>query len=167
MKVLFLDIDGVVNSDRSAFALGGYPHDFTPPDLVKFDHVALGLVRRLCRDLNVQIVLSSTWRYHFPVWKVAEGLDLPIFDCTPMPEYCEYANRGHEVAAWLTKHPEVTSWAIVDDINAFLPGQQDRFVQTNDKYGLTLENYARLAQILGSEDYMVIVPGTMALNWDD
>lgn len=47
MKILFLDIDGVLNSDRSNMAFSGYPHSFSDADMAKFDNVALGLLRRL------------------------------------------------------------------------------------------------------------------------
>jgi len=41
-KVLFLDLDGVLNSARSCYALGGFPHGFDSANMAKFDHVALG-----------------------------------------------------------------------------------------------------------------------------
>jgi hypothetical protein len=158
MKVLFLDIDGVLNSDRTAFAHGGYPHNFSPDHLALFDRTAIALVRRLCADHGVQIVLSSTWRYHFPVWKVAEGLDLPVIGHTPKPADCEYMNRGREIALWLSEHPEVTHYAIVDDINAMLPEQQPYFVQTDERDGLSLGDYARLAHILNDPDLALTEP---------
>lgn len=147
-RVLFLDIDGVLNSRRSAVATGGYPHGFDDSEMVRFDLIAIALVRKLCREAKAKIVLSSTWRYHFPIWKIAEELDLPIVGCTPRPSECDYMNRGQEIAQWLAEHPAATRYAIVDDINAMLPEQQQYFVQTNEEFGLSLADYERLLTIL-------------------
>jgi hypothetical protein len=43
MKVLFLDIDGVLNSARTAVACRGYPMDLDGYHRAMFDEVALGL----------------------------------------------------------------------------------------------------------------------------
>lgn len=143
MKALFLDIDGVLNSRRTEVAFGGYPHDFSEHDMARFDWVAVGLIRKLCRETGAQIVLSSTWRLHFTVAEVAAGLDLPIVDATP-DSPAGYDGRGHEIAAWLADHPEVTHYAIVDDLAVMRREQAAHFVQTNDECGLTLDDYDAL-----------------------
>lgn len=146
-KVLFLDIDGVLNSQRSAWALGGFPHDFSEPDMRKFDHVAIGLVRQLCEETGASIVLSSSWRLLHSVHECANGLDLPIFDRTPEINLGG-GKRGGEIKYWLDNHPEVVQWAIVDDDNDMLPEQRARFVRTSVKEGLTLANYSSLKKLL-------------------
>ena len=151
MKVLFLDIDGVINSERSSLALGGYPHNFTEGDMAKFDHVAVALVRQLCRMTKCSIVLSSTWRMYFPPQEVSKALDLPVIDQTP--DHGGYDNRASEVAAWLAEHPEVTAYAIVDDVPVFdmLPMLQERFVQTDPRVGMDLDDFRRLRRLLDLE----------------
>lgn len=144
-KVLFLDIDGVLNSERSAWALGGFPHDFSEPDMRKFDHVAIGLVRKLCEETDASIVLSSSWRIIHSVHECANGLDLPIFDKTPNSN----GNRGSQIREWLKAHPEVLTYAIVDDDSDMLPEQKPFFVRTNVKDGLLLSDYSNLKRILG------------------
>lgn len=148
MKVLFLDIDGVLNSRRSQMAFGGYPHDFSSADMARFDLVAVGLIRRLCRVTGCSIVLSSDWRYYTTAHLAANALDLPIMDVTPQLD----ASRGCEINAWLNEHPEVERYAIVDDIAAMLPSQQANFVQTDDECGLTLRDMNDLAAILCPRD---------------
>ena len=46
MKVLLLDIDGVLNSARTCTAFGGFPVRLD--HLEAFDKVALGMIQRLC-----------------------------------------------------------------------------------------------------------------------
>lgn len=144
--VLFLDIDGVLNSDQTAALFGGYPHSFSPDDMERFDPLAIGLIRRLCSDTGARCVLSSDWRYTYTVEQCAEALDLPIFSETPGGN--DFPSRGHEIAAWLRDNPQITHYAIVDDCGPMLPNQRPHFVCTDDALGLTLADFKRLRDIL-------------------
>jgi hypothetical protein len=148
MKVLFFDIDGVINSDRTMAAFGGYPHDFSTVDLARFDPVALALVRKLCRETDCVIVLTSTWRLNFTIEEVAHYLDLPVMAAT-RDLGGDYA-RTDEIVMWLMTHPQIKDYAIVDDLALDFEDSavQARFVQTNDEYGLSLANYRALKRIL-------------------
>jgi hypothetical protein len=144
-KVLFLDIDGVLNSTRSVIAFKGFPHGFDAPNMAKFDHAAIGMIRKLCEETDASIVLSSSWRILHTVHDCANGLDLPIFDKTPGGG----GNRGKQIEEWLDAHPEVTDYAIVDDDGDMLFTQYPRFVKTNCNEGLTYKDYLALKGILG------------------
>ena len=61
IKVIFLDIDGVLNSTRSAVAFHGYPMNVEKPHMERFDHVAVALIKKICDDTGAKIVLSSGW----------------------------------------------------------------------------------------------------------
>lgn len=154
MKILFLDIDGVINSERTRVALGGYPSDFTPAERGKFDHVAIALIARLCRITGARIVLSSAWRNLFSVDECATELALPIIDQTPVLGADVYKNgvqRGDEIQAWLDQHPEVTHYAIVDDMADMLEHQQERFVRTDPDNGLSYRDYTVLQNLLEAD----------------
>jgi hypothetical protein len=144
MKVLFLDIDGVLNSTRSAVAFSGYPHSLMPDQLEMFDHVALALVRRITSQ-GVSVVMSTSWRYHFNAVEFAHALKLPVFDViTPILR----GPRGKGIAAWLKVRDDVSHWAIVDDDSDMLPEQMPRFVKTDLTVGMSLKNYEELCRIL-------------------
>jgi hypothetical protein len=147
MKVLFLDIDGVLNSRRTLIAHNGYPHGFEPDQMKMFDHAALGLIRDLCRHSGAVVVLSSSWRILHLVEEVAAGFDLPVIDRTPSLA----GNRGQEIAAWLAAHPSVVVYAIVDDNSDMLESQRTHFVQTSEEEGLSFRDYAALKRILNGE----------------
>jgi hypothetical protein len=79
MKIIFLDVDGVLNSERSFRAgqlrLKTYTQDFANSDgdpyykkITKctIDPIACELINRICREHNVYIVVSSSHRKHFP-----------------------------------------------------------------------------------------------------
>lgn len=152
-KVLFLDIDGVLNSHRTCTAFGsplkgGFPHGFDADNMALFDHAAIGLIRKLCDTTGASIVLSSSWRIIHSVHECANGLDLPIFDRTPSLNW-HGRTRGHEIAEWLAAHPEVERYAIVDDDGDMLVEQQPYFVQTDFRDGLRYGDFERLQEILG------------------
>ncbi|MBB3010662.1 HAD domain-containing protein [Cupriavidus alkaliphilus] len=148
MKVIFLDIDGVLNSRRTCIAHNGYPHGFTPDQMKMFDHAAIGLVRDVCRGSGAVIVLSSSWRTLHAAEEVAEALDLPVIDRTPSLA----GNRGQEIAAWLAEHPSVQVYAIVDDNSDMLESQRAHFVQTSEEEGLSYSDYVAIKRILNGED---------------
>jgi HAD domain in Swiss Army Knife RNA repair proteins len=171
-KVLMLDIDGVLNSARTCHVHGGpsefeglpkgngFPHSFDKEDMKKFDHIAIGLIRQLCIETQCSIVLSSSWRIGRTAHECANGLDLPIFDKTPSLADV----RGAEIKAWLDAHPEVETYAIVDDDSDMLESQKDYFVQTDGQEGLSYKNFVTLRDILQGR------PGGFqrnALFWED
>ena len=144
-KILFADIDGVCNSERTCAAFKGRPHCFTGRDLNQFDWVAIGLLRTLCAQTGAAIVLSSSWRYDHSAADTGQALGLNIIDSTPKTNG---KSRGDEIAMWLENNPHVTQYAIVDDIDAFHASQKRFFVKTSDYEGLSFSNYAKLKEIL-------------------
>lgn len=161
MKVVFLDIDGVLNSQRSCIAFGGFPHNPTGPERQMFDEVAVRLVAGIVRAAGAKVVLSSTWRKHDNWTEIGPALGLPIIDRTP----CSWkGRRGLEIAEWLAAHPEVESYAIVDDDSDMLPEQLPFFVHTSGFDGLSWSNAKRLAELLGIDLYDVNHPKNKAGN---
>lgn len=155
MKVLFLDIDGVLNSRRSCFAFGGFPHNATGPERQMFDEVAVRLVAGIVRAAGAKVVLSSTWRKHENWTEIGPALGLPIIDRTPISWK---GRRGEEIAEWLAAHPEVESYAIVDDDSDMLPEQMRFFVHTSGFDGLSWANAEKMAELLGVSLYDINHP---------
>lgn len=147
--MLFLDIDGVLNSIRTCIGLGGYPHKFSPDHMALVDAAALGLVRGLCRAGGVVIVLSSSWRITHDFAEVAAGLDLPVVDATP--RLC--GNRGTEIADWLSRHPGVERYAILDDDSDMLAAQLPFFVHTDGREGLLWRDFEKLCALFSVNPY--------------
>ena len=133
MKVVFLDIDGVLNSHRTAIAFGGIPFTTARSGRSRLDEVAIRLIGGIVRASGAVIVLSSTWRKHEDWLDYGPALDLPIIDRTP--SLC--GNRGTEIADWLRRHPDVERYAIIDDDSDMLPEQLPYFVHTSGFDGFT------------------------------
>lgn len=163
MKVIFLDIDGVLNSLRSCIGLGGYsnPGCFSRGESPRFDPVAVGLLRRLVERTGAQIVVSSTWRASclendnlkraLATWYGWENA--PIIGRTKLGG----GRRGPQIQEWLDAH-QVENYVILDDDADMLEEQMPYLVQTHFNMGLSYEHIKQAATILGMPENVVLVP---------
>lgn len=113
MKVIFLDVDGVLNRGSFDQASGGL-HD-----------ACLEELRLLVLHTSAKIVISSSW-------KDAEQLLLPLkcklyeygMRAIDTTEYRSHKVREVEIQEWLDKHPDVTNYVVLDDwdLAEFFPG---------------------------------------------
>ncbi len=142
MKVLFLDIDGVVNC-QSTFTQTKRPGPYPLDSYMAF------LVGRIQLQTGCEVVLSSSWRHHPDGVKnvsdrVVKLLDKTVdsvkYDGVPRVSrgsVWKHSIRGDEVNEWLKKHPEVEVYAILDDSSDFYDDQP--LFRTNWSTGLTDE----------------------------
>jgi hypothetical protein len=110
MKIIFSDIDGVLNCSRT-------------PNPRKFPYIAdpklVARLRSVLSKTDAQVVLTSTWRYDPAGLFSAKNWDIPFIDITPdLPK----EPRRNEVLSWLRSHPEVTRFAVLDDEDDELDG---------------------------------------------
>ena len=124
MKVLFLDIDGVVNNKRT---------DKKFRNLMAIDPAMAALIQRIVQNTGCEIILSSSWRLFQNGRDEIERKVCKFADITPIL----HAPRGHEIKVWLTLHPEIEHYAILDDAESILPEQRANFFQTTWESGLT------------------------------
>lgn len=131
MKVLFLDIDGVVNK-RENFNPAGNPGPYP------IDRYCAFLVGKIQLETDCVVVLSSSWRHHPDGVKAVEKSIVKLLDITPY----RIGKRGTEVRAWLKLHPEVERYAILDDDSDFFKNQP--LFKTTFETGLTDEIAAKV-----------------------
>lgn len=172
-KIVFLDIDGVLNSDRS-FVGGEYREreyhtrfkqgDIIDPywlriTLCTIDPVACDLINRVLRECDAYIVLSSTHRMHFPDsdnkltdlqnYLTQLGIDgHRLIGWTPRFN----TKRGIEIKYWLDNNPSWDRFVIVDDDSDMLPEQMEYFVKTDSTIGVTIETYRKMREVLNCAD---------------
>ena len=146
MKVVFLDIDGVLNSHQSA------KRGLHKGGLLTLDPEAVERLNRLVREVpEVKFVLSSTWRLYqcredFDVF-TAVGFEGEFVGRTPAlrkellgsPIVIQQI-RGAEIAAWLEEHPEVERYVILDDDSDMGPLLRDLIQTCSWKGGLQDEH---------------------------
>lgn len=149
MRVIFLDIDGVLNSRRSAIA-------YAEPLLTTMDPIAVRLLHKIVDRSKAKIVVSSTWRYwsdwETTIWGClreggwpAQG-EYPIIDRTPRINTRD-SIRGDEIKMWLDAHAEVESYIILDDDSDMLEEQMPHFVHCDHDVGLGMPQWRRIAEI--------------------
>lgn len=164
MKVIFLDVDGVLNSAKTILSDESLEGD---------------LIRNLAdivKETGAKIILTSSWRISPSSLRVLmdalmwfdlsisgctqEGVDIRDFEHTRFegitptrryrsPDTFTY-DRGAEIAMWLLQHDfDVEKFVILDDaaddiINWF----SKEFVEINFTKGLTKEDAAKAIKLL-------------------
>jgi hypothetical protein len=125
MKVIFLDIDGVLNCTKTA-----NPRKF--PYVV--DRKLLARLNKLLDQTEAKVVLSSSWRVD-PVGLIAaKHLGVPFIDiCPDLPK----RPRCEEILRWIAAHPKVSRFAVIDDEDDEL--DELPLFQPSCKTGLTPE----------------------------
>ena len=161
MKVIFLDIDGVLNViPQGHDAFGGIFHS----DFVEN-------LKRIIDETGAKIVLSSSWRHSGEakmqaMWKF-RNLPGELIGLTPdLYRRVDFEGerkmvRGDEIQAILDQYYQITNYVILDDDADMLPGQMGNFVQTSNNinhpdcidigYGLTKECTNKAIRILNAK----------------
>lgn len=167
MKIIFLDIDGVLNSGRSfiAFSHLAREADNNDPYYMKItkatiDTVSVGLLNRVLRDFGAHIVLSSTHRMHFPEGEsklemIQDYLNYLGVEGHRCVGYTPRLNaiRGVEIKHWLDEAEfDIEHMIILDDSSDFLPEQMEFHVHCKGGHGITEENYREMTRLFGRED---------------
>lgn len=152
MKALFLDIDGVLNHQVFYMRRDEEEHlKSLPYPLCEFDPISVGCLNRILDVTGAKLVLSSSWRFDEGLENIFReaGITHGIYDVTPaVPN----AHKGTEIQQFLDRHPEITSYAILDDDSNMLPSQMENFVHTSWYDGLTEELACKAIRILNKEN---------------
>lgn len=156
MNIIFLDIDGVIQSPRYCVAINetGF--------LSAFEPAAMSMIRHLLKDSKAKIVISSSWRHGesdatqmmlkqifrscgFKLIANSFHTDWRTVSIQGMP-------RGAEIKEWLDRHSEVERYLILDDDADMLPEHSANFVQTDRQNGMLLQHYDAARKILGLDE---------------
>lgn len=158
-KILFLDIDGVLNSAdwyaRQRKGLG---------DLAHFDPTLVRRVDEIAGRTGAAVVISSAWRLSHPLDELrtllrrAGLVRAPIIGETPEIEggILDGLVRAVEIVHWLEDHPvearpqggaTVRSFAILDDLKDFGP-LAPWHVRTSLDVGVTRADVERTVALL-------------------
>jgi len=141
-SVVFLDFDGVLNSDRSTQELG---------TRYRFSRASVAAFNLVLRETEARIVISSSWREHWTLKENAQFLErdgvLPgrVIGKTPTLDGSE---RGREIDAWLAAVPySVKSFVIIDDRDD-MAMHSERLVRVDPAVGITDRQASLAVEIL-------------------
>ena len=152
IKVVFLDIDGVLNNDKNLRKRGTVSMD----NESCFDPASVAVLAQLIQKSGAKVVLSSMWRF----WNTPKeieamletfGVKVDIIDTTTT-EHSDH--RGEEIAEWLSKHPEVTAFVSLDDDTDVgrCEAVAKNWIQTTYWDGLQEQHLAPALKLLGVEE---------------
>ena len=153
MKVIFVDADGCMIDDGWAdkcFAEEGYD----PYDYDEFNPRSLRLLARLKEETEAEVVFSSSWRFDelsFSNAKVQfEEVGIQLYGYTTL-DWHTGQTRSDEIALFLTQHPEIENYVILDDVDITNEILRAHWVKTTFKEGFTREMFLRAKEILIKE----------------
>lgn len=153
MKVVFLDVDGVLNYKGCTSYYGG---------IYFVADEKLELLEKIIDATNAEIVLTSTWRQgasdmingiqsfeanlYEELVNALEMHNLEIWDCTGAEE----ESRGEEIQSWISRQDvPLESFVILDDMcDEEFGGLKDWLLQTDAEEGLQPYHVNMAIQIL-------------------
>ena len=174
MKVLFLDIDGVLNSENwFGYRLYCIKNNMfnevinfvnTNDECIKhklsmIDDRAIANLNRIVEETGCKVVLSSSWRSCVEAENIftqdllkLKGFKYELYDVTPRLWFNDFSiRRGEEIKLWLDKESEkneIESFVILDDDSDMLPEQMNNFIHVDGQVGLTNKDVFTAIEIL-------------------
>jgi hypothetical protein len=146
MKVIFLDVDGVINSE-----------DFLKNNQNEMiDRTNVNILKSIIDKTGAVVVMSSGWRLWFDdnmmpkdgdsqrLYDILCEFDIKLFGKTPDFSTEEIRTKktfshvkAKEIIAWLSEHETVDKYVVLDDLNLKNEEINSHLVRTNAQIGIT------------------------------
>lgn len=163
MNIIFLDIDGVLNTERfQTIQVKNCECDWHEAQF-NFDPICMNNLKEIINKFDAYVVITSTWRY----WRDKNGqpwtelignfnkynIKERIIDIIPiLSKYNSELCRGDEIKEWLKNHNDISNFVIIDDENDMLD-LSNKLVQCDYITGLTDTIKEKCFEILNNNDY--------------
>ncbi|GAB3546380.1 HAD domain-containing protein [Spirosoma fluminis] len=165
MNVIFLDIDGVLNSEL--FYLSSIQEkkkqlrkkaksediEWREYHLEQIDPKSVGLLNSIIEKTDAKVVLSSSWRKsnskeYMQSLLEEQGFKGELIDRTPIGD----GQRGKEIDAWLAVNPRIERYVILDDDSDMTEHQlQHHYVHCDRYCGISPNVAYKATRILTGE----------------
>ena len=141
IKVLFLDFDGVMVTDRYQAQLMATNSPLRDDYGAVFDPICVENLRQIIDATDAEIVVTSTWKMERgldgiqKMWQVRQ-LPGRVTGVTPD---IDPIHRGNEIQAWLDAQPDAVRYAIIDDcpiLDFFREEQLQHLFKVDERTGL-------------------------------
>lgn len=146
MKVIFLDIDGVLNSNVCL--------EDNRQLLINRDNVLL--LKELVERTGAVLVLSSGWKLYFDEYlkpvseeavylkKMLHDYEIEFYGKTPDLSTAEIKEskkfstvKAKEIKSWLYDHTDAEEYIVIDDLSLNDEDINKRLIRTNSETGIT------------------------------
>ncbi len=160
MKLIFLDIDGVLNTD--------YTKELTSSGTIFVEDNKIKILKQIIDETDAKVVLSSTWRMgwlgsEMEIQRSVFGQDfielrnkleefgIVLYDKTPV--FDNYMRlRGEEIKAYLDSHNNIDGYVIIDDLDGhYLRPCSSHLLQTSQLKGLQEKHIKAAKRIMKME----------------
>lgn len=133
MTAIFTDIDGVLN----------------PHWRKRWDKKAIACYNRICRELDLKPVITSTWKLAHTKEQLQkifdeQGIEIPIHDYTP---HLDQQDRGLEIKQWIEEN-KPDAYVVIDDRVHDIEPHVGNVVKCRSWIGLTEEELDLIREIL-------------------
>ena len=152
-KILFLDFDGVMATDRYQTQLMVSNSPLRDSYGAMFDPACVECLKQIVNCTNAAIVVTSTWKMTMGlegIQQLWDERDLPgnVIGVTPeiAPIY-----RGEEIEAWLAEYSTDCRYAIIDDapfLDFFNEKQQQFLFKVDEQTGLDERTLLKVVKYL-------------------
>lgn len=159
-KIIFLDIDGVLNTY--------YTKEETSMGSIFVENNKIEILKEIIDKTNAKVVLSSSWRWGW--WQIEDGhentwfakdfkelrdklleFNIELYDKTVIFDKF-MRRRGDEIRAWLDNHSDVEGYVIIDDLSGkYLRPCSSHLLQTSEYKGLERKHIKVVERILNKE----------------
>lgn len=181
MKVIFLDVDGVLNTEDT-FDFQKKKFNQTGVHYVEIDEFRVKHLGDIVKETGAMIVLHSAWKDLFDcdngfvaprnfeakyLLNLFDKYNITLYDVTPT--LFDYLKQD-EINIWLLKHKEVTDYIVIDDesidlmdfvnINKLIKTSTTpigkKATSTRDWTGLCAEHIRQAIDILNENEYQLM-----------
>jgi len=162
MKIIFLDIDGVINSAFDWVPMserGTTDFNSTLWDVHDLMPKYIARLNEIIDATDAKVVISSSWRIQYKHSEIESMLkqqgfvgdvigETPVFSQTPD------GDRGDEIKFWLNTHDDIDAFVILDDIDfdGIVANFYTQFVHIKKSTGLLPKHIEKAIKILNATD---------------
>jgi len=162
MKIIFLDIDGVLNNDKFLKRLRHSTHIDYTTDKVSYgsamiDKYAVKRLQQIVSATDAKIVISSSWREIFSIHEIIEMLDgkLRNLGIEPALDFAgttqiNSTTRRNQIGSWLNDADGVEAFIILEDCEKMYELEKNT-IRTSAKTGLTDLDVERAIKLLSTD----------------
>lgn len=143
MKIIFLDFDGVLNSQEFFKRLREGKVKTNDKYKCDLDKSKVIMLNEIVKKTNAKIVISSFWRYIYKfetLQKILKkhGFKYKIYDVTP---FGAMTDRWKQIQEWIDSCKEnIEDFIIIDDEKDHIGYLKNKLVLTDFSTGLTQEH---------------------------
>lgn len=156
MKILFLDFDGVMDSESYIKILKKQGKPLNDKYGTIFDPICVKNLKHITDQTGASIVVTSLWKRIMSYGDIVElwgYRELPGFVAGVTPNLGKSLNRGDEIDAWLEECRTDIQYVIIDDLRAkfFKEHQLPRLLKVDPIGGLDEDTAERAIELLNSD----------------